>query len=56
VGQPRDGDPEASYAIFDTGTRKALNRRVAYDIEEVASRTRAEGLPGMLADRLSLGY
>ena len=56
VGQPRDGDPEASYAIFDTSTRKAANRRVAYDIDEVASRTRAAGLPGMLADRLSLGY
>ncbi len=56
VGQPRDGDPEASYAIFDTATRKTTNRRVAYDIEEVASRTRAAGLPSMLADRLSLGH
>jgi putative phosphoesterase len=56
VGQPRDGDPEASYAIFDTTSRKTINRRVAYDIEAVASRTREVGLPGMLADRLSLGY
>jgi putative phosphoesterase len=55
VGQPRDGDPEASYALFDTTTRKTINRRVAYDIDEVAARTRTAGLPGMLADRLSLG-
>jgi len=55
VGQPRDGDPEASYAIYDTVARKASIRRVAYDIEEVAARTRESGLPAALADRLFLG-
>lgn len=55
VGQPRDGDPEASYAVFDTATGKARNMRVAYDIEKVATKTREAGLPKSLADRLWQG-
>jgi diadenosine tetraphosphatase ApaH/serine/threonine PP2A family protein phosphatase len=57
VGQPRDGDPRASYLILDldgpAGT--ATWHRVAYDIDEVADAIRAAGLPGRLADRLSVG-
>src|SRR4029079_5540600 len=33
VGQPRDGDPRASFAIWDDGSRTARFHRVAYDVE-----------------------
>lgn len=56
VGQPRDGDPDACYSIYDTSIRRAFLLRVPYDIEAVAQRTRAEGLPASLADRLFEGY
>jgi diadenosine tetraphosphatase ApaH/serine/threonine PP2A family protein phosphatase len=55
VGQPRDGDPRASYLIFDTAARVVTWRRVAYDIPTVQAAIRAEGLPPRLADRLSIG-
>jgi putative phosphoesterase len=43
VGQPRDYDPRASYAILDTESRKSEVRRVAYDSEALAARLRAQG-------------
>lgn len=55
VGQPRDGDPRAAYAILDTSVGLVDFYRVSYDIEAVASRTREEGLPRMLSDRLFYG-
>ncbi|MBI0583579.1 MAG: metallophosphoesterase family protein [Methanomassiliicoccus sp.] len=55
VGQPRDGDPDACYAIFDTDRRRAAYLRVPYDIERVAERTVGSGLPRPLADRLWSG-
>ena len=64
VGQPRDGDPRASYAILDTAARSFTVRRVAYDIQAAQSRTRswlkrasAELLNGHggLAERLQRG-
>lgn len=55
VGQPRDEDPRAAYAIYDSDLERVWIRRVAYDIEAEAHRIRSAGLPGMLADRLSLG-
>lgn len=55
VGQPRDGNPAASYAMLDTTTRELIYRRVAYDIEVAAARIRAQGLPSWLADRLFVG-
>jgi diadenosine tetraphosphatase ApaH/serine/threonine PP2A family protein phosphatase len=55
VGQPRDGDPAASLAMFDTGTREMTFCRVAYDVEAAAQRIRENGLPLSLADRLSVG-
>jgi predicted phosphodiesterase len=55
VGQPRDGDPEASYAIFDPGEGRISWHRVAYDIGAVQEAMRSVGLPGGLAARLSLG-
>jgi diadenosine tetraphosphatase ApaH/serine/threonine PP2A family protein phosphatase len=55
VGQPRDGDPRASYAIVDTEAAAISWHRVAYDIGAVQSAIRAAGLPGRLADRLAVG-
>ncbi len=55
IGQPRDEDPRAAYAVFDTEPNRIWIRRVAYDIEREAVRIRQAGLPQMLADRLFLG-
>ena len=55
VGQPRDGEPAASFAMFDTNSREITFCRVAYDIEAAAKRIRENGLPLWLADRLSAG-
>jgi diadenosine tetraphosphatase ApaH/serine/threonine PP2A family protein phosphatase len=55
VGQPRDRDPAASFAMFDTNSREISYCRVPYDIEAAASRIRDNGLPLWLADRLSVG-
>lgn len=55
VGQPRDHNPAAAYCMFDTATRELVYRRVAYDVESVANRVHAAGLPGKLAARLLLG-
>jgi putative phosphoesterase len=57
VGQPRDGDPRASYAILDIEPRRVdfEIRRIRYDVDLVASRIRRSGLPAFLADRLYIG-
>ena len=55
VGQPRDGDPRASYAIFDTGTRIVRFRRLQYDVAAAQARDRKAGLPERCAARLELG-
>ena len=55
VGQPRDEDPRAAYALFDTDTGSASIRRVDYDIASVQQKIRDVGLPEVLAHRLSLG-
>ena len=55
VGQPRDGNPAASFAMLDTETREITYCRVPYDVEAAANRIRANGLPHWLADRLSAG-
>lgn len=55
VGQPRDGDPRACYAVLDTSTGKCTIRRVDYDIVAAASAIEGAGLPGFLADRLFAG-
>jgi putative phosphoesterase len=57
VGQPRDGDRRASYAVVsvvETAVR-VDNFRVEYDCETAASKIRAAGLPEQLADRLRWG-
>jgi diadenosine tetraphosphatase ApaH/serine/threonine PP2A family protein phosphatase len=55
VGQPRDENPLAAYALYDDAERKINIRRVEYDIAEAAARIRAAGLPEGLATRLELG-
>lgn len=55
VGQPRDGDPRASYVIYDTSTRSVEFRRLEYDIAEAQALIRAAHLPERLALRLEVG-
>ena len=55
VGQPRDGDPRASYAIYDDEARSITLYRIPYDISATQSRMMEHGLPKQLAVRLSYG-
>ena len=55
VGQPRDGDPRASYCIYHAKLREVEFRRVAYDIPSAQERIRMAKLPDRLAQRLALG-
>lgn len=55
VGQPRDEDARAAYAVFDTDRDRVWIKRTAYDIEREAERIRSAGLPSALAERLFLG-
>jgi predicted phosphodiesterase len=55
VGQPRDGNPAASYVILDTAAGLATWRRVAYDIGATQAAMKAAGLPPRLVRRLSFG-
>ncbi len=55
VGQPRDGDTRANYALFDSEANLLTFHRVAYDHLSVARTMRAEGLPQILATRLEEG-
>jgi diadenosine tetraphosphatase ApaH/serine/threonine PP2A family protein phosphatase len=54
-GQPRDGDPAACYAIFETDSATLTFHRVAYDTDTAAAKVRAAGLPEALALRLIHG-
>jgi diadenosine tetraphosphatase ApaH/serine/threonine PP2A family protein phosphatase len=56
VGQPRDRDPRAAYAIFDPEARTWEPRRVNYDIPAVQARIRKAGLPEKHAARLAEGW
>ncbi|HQR45209.1 MAG TPA: metallophosphoesterase family protein [Thermoanaerobaculia bacterium] len=55
VGQPRDGVPAASYAVFDPGRSEITYYRVPYDVEAAAAKIRGAGLSEVLADRLRSG-
>ncbi len=55
VGQPRDGNPAAAYALVDTARAEITTFRVAYDVDAAAGKIRAAGLPAVLADRLERG-
>jgi len=55
VGQPRDGDTRAMYALFDAGAATITFQRVRYDHMAAAAAVRASGLPAFFADRLEKG-
>ena len=55
VGQPRDGDPRASYMVLDPDSKEIWHRRVEYDIEAAHQKILEAGLPSFLADRLLTG-
>ncbi|CAG1013265.1 hypothetical protein BURC_00381 [Burkholderiaceae bacterium] len=52
AGQPRDGNPAACYALFDTASAVLTYHRVPYDHDSAAAKIRAAGLPERLAQRL----
>jgi predicted phosphodiesterase len=55
VGQPRDGDPRAAFALLDLDRSRASFRRVAYPVERTQGEIRERGLPDSLAGRLAVG-
>jgi diadenosine tetraphosphatase ApaH/serine/threonine PP2A family protein phosphatase len=55
VGQSRDGNPAASYALLDTGKDEITYLRVPYDVKAAAAKIREAGLPDTLAERLGKG-
>jgi diadenosine tetraphosphatase ApaH/serine/threonine PP2A family protein phosphatase len=55
VGQPRDGDCRAAFAIFEPDAMRLTFRRVDYSVEETQEQMRNEGLPESLISRLALG-
>ena len=55
VGQPRDGDPRASYIIYNTRRRHISFNSVNYDVELAAKKIRESTLPNSLAERLERG-
>jgi diadenosine tetraphosphatase ApaH/serine/threonine PP2A family protein phosphatase len=55
VGQPRDGDPRAMYALFDMTQARLSFHRIAYDHTATAAAIRAAGLPESFALRLERG-
>lgn len=55
VGQPRDGDRRAAYALYNSDAAVLSYCRVEYDFEAASRKIREAGLPPLLADRLSVG-
>jgi diadenosine tetraphosphatase ApaH/serine/threonine PP2A family protein phosphatase len=55
VGQPRDGDPRAAFALVDLEARQVAFHRVEYDIGRTQAKMRTAGLPESLIERLSYG-
>ena len=55
VGQPRDGDARAMYAIYDDVAAQITFHRVEYDVPAAAAAIRAAGLPEFDAERLERG-
>jgi diadenosine tetraphosphatase ApaH/serine/threonine PP2A family protein phosphatase len=56
VGQPRDGNPDAAYAILDTENSVWEYRRVPYSVHETQQRMRDQRLPARLIERLAQGH
>lgn len=55
VGQPRDRDPAAAYAVYDHTRRRVYHYRVAYPVQVTRRRIHQAGLPPVLGDRLQYG-
>jgi diadenosine tetraphosphatase ApaH/serine/threonine PP2A family protein phosphatase len=55
IGQPRDGDPRAAYAVLDDEERVIRTFRVPYSVGKAQQRIIAAGLPVSLANRLAVG-
>ncbi|MCX5681095.1 MAG: metallophosphoesterase family protein [Candidatus Omnitrophica bacterium] len=55
VGQPRDGNPEAAYGIFDSSVKTIEIKRVRYDIASAKKKILDAGLPSELGSRLASG-
>ena len=55
VGQPRDGDPRAAYAVIDLAAGTVAESRVAYDIDAVIEAVKTAGLPRRVGERLREG-
>jgi diadenosine tetraphosphatase ApaH/serine/threonine PP2A family protein phosphatase len=55
VGQPRDGDPRAGFAIYDTEGPTLTLRRIPYAVDAAQRRILGAGLPASLANRLAVG-
>lgn len=55
VGQPRDGDPRACYAVYDSEAQTVTFRRLVYDVASAQQAILAADLPTPLADRLARG-
>lgn len=55
IGQPRDGDPRASYGVYYVENKEIELRRIPYDFQLTQDKIRKAGLPEHLANRLALG-
>lgn len=55
VGQPRDGNPMASFGVYDSVKRDLKVQRVAYAVSRVQEKIEQAGLPAMLGERLAVG-
>jgi predicted phosphodiesterase len=55
IGQPRDGDPRACYAIYDSSSKTVQLKKIFYDVVKVQEKMQALGLPPFLIDRLAIG-
>jgi diadenosine tetraphosphatase ApaH/serine/threonine PP2A family protein phosphatase len=55
LGQPRDGDPRASFGVYDSDKKEFILHRVEYNVEKVQGKMRAAGLPAFLVERLQYG-
>ena len=55
IGQPRDGNPQASYVVYDSEKEQLQIKRVDYDIKKAQGKIIKAGLPRILAERLAVG-
>ena len=55
IGQPRNGDPRSSFAVYDDEAQTVTRYRIPYDVAAAQAKVRAAGLPERLAVRLACG-